>query len=277
MKKIIVGVSFCCLAVVLFLSRYLIAIGYRGATLHHIDTPKRLTAKIACLSVLIFLATGSPGYALRMTKMPKEAQISTNAAPIMRTISLKLPLRQPEFHWTFMHRAEFLAGRLVLRIIRSGKTNEIVIFADGQMREGWDPISLPANLKAGEIYFGFISSRQFETAPNDQLELELIVKQDLNGIGPAQTGILPAGLYKSHGVCSGLFDEYLTKIPEELKAVPKETIDKLRKQYEFTAFLENWQWDLRITSEKGWLSPEQQQGYQKILKELQKEDAAAPK
>jgi Tol biopolymer transport system component len=243
-------------------------------TLHHIDVQIGLTAKIACLSVLVFLATGTPGYALRMTKMPKEIQ-SNHAGPGMRTISLKLPLLQPEFHWTFMSRKDFLAGKLVLRIVRSAKTNEIVIFAGGQMGEGWEPISFPKNPKAGEIYFGFKSSREYETAPNDQLELELNVKQDLSGIGPAQTGILPAGTYKSHGAYSGLMDEY--KIPEEFKTVPKETIDKLRQQMEFTAFLENWQeqWDLRITSDKGWLSPEQQHGYEVLLKQMRKDDGVA--
>jgi hypothetical protein len=228
------------------------------------------------ISFLLLLATATVCSALHMTKMPKESQ-SNDPQPRMRSLSLKLPLRQPEFHWTFMRRAELLAGKLVLRIGRSGKTNEIVIFSAGQMSEGWEPISLPPNPKAGDIYFGFKSSKKYETAPNDQIELELNVTQDLNGIGPVQTGILPAGLYKTHGSYSGLMDEY--KIPDALKAVPPETIDKLRKQLEFTAFLENWQeqWDLRITSEKGWLSPEEQQEYEKGVKAMEKEDAAAPK
>jgi len=59
---------------------------------------------------------------------------------------------------------------------------------------------------------------------------------------------------ETDGDYSGLLDGY--KIPEQFKAFPKETIDKLRKQFEFKAFLESWQeqWDLRITSGQGWLS-----------------------
>jgi hypothetical protein len=38
------------------------------------------------------------------------------------------------------------------------------------------------------------------------LELELRVKQDLSGIGPMQSGVLPAGLFKAPGPYSGLID-----------------------------------------------------------------------
>jgi hypothetical protein len=49
--------------------------------------------------------------------------------------------------------------------------------------------------------------------------------------------------------------------------------------YEFVAFLETWQeqWDLRITSEDGWLPPEQRQQYQNMLEKMPKEDGAAKK
>jgi hypothetical protein len=211
-----------------------------------------------------------------MTKMPQEMQ-STNTEPQMRTISLKLPLRQAEFHWTFMSREELLAGKLVLRVTRNGKTNEIMIFENGQMREGWEAMSLPNNPKAGEIYFGFKSSKKYATAPNDQLELELQVKQDLSGIGPLQKGILPAGSYKARGTYSGLLDEY--KMPDQLKEAPKQTVDKLRQALEFTAFLENWQeqWDLHITSEEGWLPQEQGQQYKQMLEKMRKEDESGKK
>ena len=235
---------------------------------YHRDALIRLTGNMSCLSVLLVLAAVSPAYALRMTKMPKTLQ-TTNAEPRMRTISLKLPLRQAEFHWTFLSREALLAGRLVLRIIRNASTNEIVIFEGGQMRAGWEAMSLP-NPKAGEIYFGFKSSQKYATAPNDRLELELQVKQDLKGIGPVQKGVLPAGTYKARGTYSGLLDEY--KISDQLKRAPKETISKLRQVYEFTAFLENWQeqWDLRITSEEGWLSPGQAQQYQQMRERMPK-------
>ncbi len=243
--------------------------------LHHSETLIRFTARMSCLSILMLLAAGSPAYALRMSKMPQALQ-TTNAEPLMRTLSLKLPLRQAEFHWTFMSREALLKGKLALRIARSGRTNEIVIFESGQMREGWEPMSLP-NPKAGEIYFGFKSSRKYATAPNDRLELELQVKQDLSGIGPVQKGVLRAGSYKARGTYSGLMDEY--KVPDQLKAASKETISKLRAATEFTAFLENWQdqWDLRITSEEGWLSPEQADQYRQMRQKMPKEDDGANK
>jgi hypothetical protein len=99
--------------------------------------------------------------------------------------------------------------------------------------------------------------------------LELLVKQDLNGIGPDQRGILPAGSYKARGTYSGLLDEF--KVPDQIKAAPEETISKLREAYDFAAFLENWQdqWDLRITGEDGW-----QQNRQMLEKTLKKDGAA---
>ena len=244
-------------------------------TMQHTGILLRLRGKRICLAALILLAAAAPGYALRMTAMPKEL-CSTNKEPHMRVISLKLPLRQPEFHWTFMSRRELLAGKLVLRIIRTGQTNEIVIFEGGQLREGWEPISLQ-NPKAGEIYFGFKSARKYPTAPDDQLQLELRVTQDLQGIGPTETGVLPAGLYKARGTYAGLIDEY--KTPEQLKNVPQATLAKLRQAYEFTAFLENWQeqWDLRITGEQGWLPASQRQRFQQMLERSGKENAAGEK
>ncbi len=47
------------------------------------------------------------------------------------------------------------------------------------------------------------------------MELELTVTKDLAGVGGLQTGILPAGKYKSEGTYSGLIDEYNTTLLEE--------------------------------------------------------------
>jgi hypothetical protein len=207
--------------------------------------------------------------------MPKELQ-TTTVEPRMRTISLKLPLSQPVFHWTFQSKENLLAGKLMLRINRSGKTIDIVIFENGQMSEDWEPLALP-NSKAGEIYFGFQSSKQYRTAPDDKIEIELYVKDDLDGIGPLETGILPAGTYKAQGIYSGLLDEY--KVPAQSKDLPKETLDKLREMYEFRAYLENWksQWPLRITGDEGWIPAEQRQQMKKMLEQVRKEDETASK
>ena len=234
------------------------------------------TLKTCTLAVAIVLMAATSADALRMTKMPKELQ-TTTIEPRMRTISLKLPLRQPVFHWTFQSKKDLLAGKLVLLINRNEKTTEIVIFENGIVSEGWEPITLPASPKAGEVYFGFQSSKKYATASNDKLTVELYVKEDLDGIGPLETGILPAGTYKAQGTYSGLLDEY--NVPDQLKDVPKETLDKLRKAYEFKAFLENWksQWTLKITGDKGWLPDKQRQQMKSMLKQLQKKEAADSK
>ena len=181
------------------------------------------------------------------------------------------------FHWTFQSKKDLLAGKLIIRIKRNGKTTEIVIFENGHMTEGWEPMPIPVQPKAGEIYFGFLSSKKYRTAPNDKLEIELYVKQDLDGIGPLETGILPAGTYKAQGVYSGLLDEY--KVTDQLKGLPKETLDNLRKVYEFKAFLENWssQWSLKITDDQGWLPDEQRQQMKKMIEQMRKENERAKK
>ena len=48
-------------------------------------------------------------FAMETVEMPKEMQTQIKE-PRGRTISLKLPLLQPEFHWTFMSRDDFLSG-----------------------------------------------------------------------------------------------------------------------------------------------------------------------
>ena len=158
-----------------------------------------------------------------------------------------------------------------MRITRNGQTAEIIICENGQFSEGWEPLSLPPNPKAGELYFGFQSATKYATSPDDQLEIELHVAKDLDGIGADQTGILPAGIYKAKGTYSGLLDEY--KAPASLT---KELADKMRKMYEFKAFLENWreQWDLRITSDEGWMPSKGREEYDKMMEKLKKEDAA---
>ncbi len=235
-----------------------------------------LTFKFCVLAFAIVLMLGTSAEALHMTKMPKELQTAI-VEPCMRTIVLKLPLRQPVFHWRFQSKKDLLAGKLLFRISRNEKTTEIVIFENGRMSEGWEPMALPDQTKNGEIYFGFQSSEKFATAPNDTLAIELIVKEDLAGIGSLQTGVLPAGTYKAQGSYSGLLDEY--QVFEQMKNIPKETLEKLRKSYEHKAFLENWesQWPLRITGNKGWLPADQRQPVERMLEQMRKEEEATKK
>jgi len=221
--------------------------------------------RICWLAIAVTFVLAVPAFSLQMTDMSRNMPTKVKE-PRERAISLKLPLLQPRFHWTFMSREDFLSGELVLHIIREGRSNNITIFENGKLSDGWEAMPITGPRK-GEIYFGFISTRKYLTAPGDKLELELTVTKDLAGIGAIQTGILPAGKYKSRGTYSGLVDEYDTssfaerwaKEGKKSPAEQEELLNKLRAMCEHKAFLESWknQWSLKITSEKGWLSDKQ--------------------
>jgi hypothetical protein len=233
--------------------------------------------KIYLLTLAALCVLAVPVFALRMTEMPEEIQTKIKD-PRDRAISLKLPLLQPNFHWTFMSRDDFLSGKLLLRIIQEEEISEIIIFENGQFTEGWEAMSLPPAPERGEIYFGFISTVKYMTAPDDKLEIELTVKKDLQGIGAMQAGMLPAGIYKSKGTYSGLIDEYDTSAIEarlteqsRLSADEQETLlNRLCSMYENKAFLESWedQWPLKITSQTGWLPEEQAKAVTAMVENL---------
>jgi hypothetical protein len=228
------------------------------------------SSKILFLTVIIVMVSGNTVKALYMSKKGGDIQTAI-AGPQMRKISLKLPLKQPMFHWTFMNKEDFLAGKLVLRIKRGDEISEINIFENGEILKGWKAMPFD-NPKAGEIYFAFESSQKYATEPNDILEIELHVVKDLDGIGDLQTGILSKGIYKAQGAYSMLVDNY--KLPEGVKELPKEILAELKEMYEFKAFLENWkqQWNLIITGQEGWVAPEQRKSIEKLYEQLKKEE-----
>jgi hypothetical protein len=233
--------------------------------------------KIYWLAFAVTFLLAVPVFSLHMTDMPQNIQTKIQE-PRERAISLKLPLLQPTFHWTFMSRADFLSGKLILRIVRNSQSSEIVIFENGQFTDGWEAMPLPTAPGKGEIYFGFMSTRTYLTAPGDKLELELTVTKNLPGIGALQTGILPAGKYTSKGTYSGLIDEYDTtllakELAKEGKKTPAEQealLDKMRQIYNYKAFLESWtdQWPLKITGEKGWLPDKKASAYKAMFEKL---------
>ena len=153
--------------------------------------------KMYWLALAVTFVPAVTVFSLHMTDMPQN-MLTVVKEPRERAIDLKLPLLQPRFHWTFMSREGFLSGKLVLRIIREEQSNDIVIFENGKLSDGWEAMPVTGPRK-GEIYFGFRSTRKYLTAPGDKLELELTVTKDLDGIGAVQTGILPAGKYQSRG------------------------------------------------------------------------------
>lgn len=198
---------------------------------------------------------------------PLAALRSVSSEPIERTLSIKLPLLQPRFHWTFYRQVDLLAGKLSLRIIRNQQTQEIVIFQDGKFSEGWTSMPFPQP-KVGEVYFSFQSSHKYLTTPSDRLEIELEVVQDLDGIGALQTGYLPAGRYRSSGTYDLVTDEY--EVPEAFKSMPPEVVEKMRENLQFKAMVETWDtsWPLVITGEQGWLEGEQREVLLKTLERL---------
>ncbi|MBT5927981.1 MAG: hypothetical protein HOH33_15345 [Verrucomicrobia bacterium] len=235
--------------------------------MNHQKTIKSSNQIFITLFVLSLAILPSDGFALDTVKMPEISQ-TKKTEPLLRRLHLKLPLSQPMFHWTFLSKDKFLAGRLVLHITRSSETKSLTIFEYGRFMDGWKSINFP-NPKAGEIYFGFESTKKHLTAPGDRIRLELWVMKDLKGIGAWQSGILLEGNYKTEGEYSGLLDEFI--VPEAFSKLPEETISKIREQVEFKAFMENWnpQWSLKITEEEGWLNAVERKQMEQLIKTIE--------
>ena len=179
----------------------------------------RFSAKI-----LLICALGLPNAAhgLQFRRPPLQSNV---AEPVARRIHLKLPLQHVRFHWRFMSREDLLSGKLVLRIKRGDLTNEIVIFENGAFAPGWEPFPISAG--PGEIYFGFRSTTTFLTAPDDELEVELLALKDLAGIGALQTGVLAAGTYRAKGTYFGLQDDFDSSQPMSAAQLIEKTLDLL--------------------------------------------------
>ena len=239
------------------------------------------------LLVLVCFAMQWAG-ALNMTNTMEQCPVSRE--PVARKISLKLPIRQEEFHWRLMKKDELLAGNLLLTIERNGKKQQMTIFENGTFMEGWSsPEESQANgtqdpmVKPGEIYFLFKSEKRYETAPGDTVELTLTAKSDLEGIGPMCAGVLPKGEYKAKGTYSLLVDKFQVA-PEIIKEVPKERLDAFCKlmseNASNTAFLENWQdqWNIKVTSNPGWLhlTPEQVKQRKDGLEQMKQTGGISP-
>ena len=130
---------------------------------------------------------------------PRPQLETTITEPVARHIYLKIPLAGVRFHWCFMNRDELLSGKLTLEVRRGDTTNEIVIFEGGAITPGWETPLLGSPCGEESFYFLFFSTTRYLTAPGDELEAELIVQEDLEGIGAYQTGILEAGTYRTAG------------------------------------------------------------------------------
>lgn len=205
-----------------------------------------------------------------MDQFFKTTQSSPEPRP--RFLTVQLPLLHLMLQWSFDSRADFLAGKLLLRITRANQVDEYIIFADGILSAGWEPMPRPQS-GAGEIYFGFQSQQKVMTASGDQLEMELHVVKDLDVMGNLHTGILPAGLYRAQGTYALLTDE--GEVPEAFQSMPQEIVDKMRERMSFRAMTGNWQayWPLEITSDQGWLEGAQREQMKQLMEMTEKLNA----
>lgn len=213
---------------------------------------------------LALLLSLNPAYALNTIYLPAELQ-SPNANPVPRTLYLKLPLQQADSDWVFTNTDDVLAGGLELRIIRNNQVVEdIIIFSQGVFAKGWYPILPPVPTAPHAMYFGFMSTIPYKTAPGDKLVLRFEVAKPLKGIGPNSSGLLPRGLYVSSGGYSGLVDtfditkteQYKNIVQSRLSVEDKQAIiQELHGLYNKKAFMNAWteQWSLSITTNSGWL------------------------
>ncbi|MFC1764606.1 sigma-70 family RNA polymerase sigma factor [Planctomycetota bacterium] len=209
-----------------------------------------------------------------MDKLVKTTQ--TSPEPRQRKLRVQLPLPTSMMQWTFYSRKDFLAGSLLVRITRANQVKEFVVFKNGILSDGWEPVPFPVP-NAGEIYIGFQSSGKIWTATGDRLEIELHAVKDLDGIGELQTGILPAGIYHAAGTYALLMDE--GDVPEAFQSMPQEVVEKMREQMSFLAVTGIWEttWPLEITNDQGWLEGEQRESHIKMMERLKSQEAIISK
>ncbi len=231
---------------------------------------------------LLICALGLPtaAHGLQFRRPPRQSKV---AEPVARHIQLKLPLAGIQFHWCFMNRDELLSGKLTLEVRRGDTTNEIVIFEGGVITPGWET-PLSGSPCGEDFYFWFFSTTRYLTAPGDELKVELIVQEDVEGIGGYQTGILEAGTYRTAGTYYSLRDgpdlpetsvrpseaEFTDSMiqagntQEEIEAALRGRRKALSTQartpnvFGPVAALGCWEnpWPLKITYHEGWMSPE---------------------
>jgi len=156
-----------------------------------------------------------------------------------RHIYFKLPLQQPQFHWTFLEKNKFFEGELKLIITTPEQTKrEILVFKDGVLSENWRPISKA--IYPNSVNFAFHSQKQYLVSEMDKVQIILKNKNDVKGIGADSKGILKAGTY----ISTSQFDIFHLE-------------ERTGKKDRF-AFLvkDQWHtlWTMEKTSDKGWMA-----------------------
>lgn len=220
-----------------------------------------LCIALGFVSLVLF---DSNAWALKADLLPKTFQ-TTNEALTPRTLALKLPIQGIEYHWIFTDPKVLLSGKLILSITHSnGKIDNIIIFNNGKLDPNWTTLQVPAQIKG--MYFEFVSKNQYLTAPNDKLDLALIVKKPLAGVGPCIRGTLQPGTYTSSGIYSGLTDNpdlSKTKIGQFAAKMSPKARQQLLQMLNNRAFLQTWyqQWPLQDVTNQGWLAGNNRASY----------------
>lgn len=161
-----------------------------------------------------------------------------------RTLYFKLPIEGVRFHWRFLDPDAFLSGELTIRIINKGRDQTLVVFRDGKIQDGWEMIGDESPSKA--FYFGFSTTRRYQSRADDSLIITLKAPKDLLGQGPFSEGVLAAGVWQMSGSYSSIYGRTWNPI-DWLVLFGEPPV----------AFMECWAgvWPITITKTEGWKGP----------------------
>lgn len=173
-----------------------------------------------------------------VTETNNTNSVKNDEGKFKRCIYVKLPLKQPEYHWIFTEKDKFLQSKLLLNITTNNGIQNLSLLDHGKLSENWEILN-DGEYEDNEMYFGFNSKNQFIISETDKVELILKTNQDIKGKGADAKGILKSGTYKSTGKFSIYDTEKYDAGEDECGFLTKD----------------NWNnhWKLDITSNKGWM------------------------
>lgn len=171
----------------------------------------------------------------------QESSLQThNKQPVLRTVTVQLPLKNVLVQWMFTDVEALMASHLTLFI-----NDQRYVILDGQgLTSDWLDLSIQQEQTLG-IYFQFRSRIKLLTAPRDRLRLEWVVPRAIAGEGVCVQGIVPAGTYRAKAKFSLLTDN--PEIESSAYAaiigtldVPTQEKEKLLESVRYKAFAEKW-------------------------------------
>ncbi|MCW5589424.1 MAG: hypothetical protein KIT27_07130 [Legionellales bacterium] len=208
-------------------------------------------------SCLFFISSAC---ALHRSTLPETLQSHTTQP---RYLLVTLPLLQTDA-WIFTNRHTVLAGKLILTLQHEQSQQSITIFENGHFTQHWHDLPLGKKANPHTMNFKFISTQKYLTAPTDKLYLTLILNDAAFGQSEFFSGMVPAGIYHSQGIYSGLTatpnlqHTAIHALIQQLGKTPQQR-QQLLHSLDHKAFLANWQpqWAIKMVNQHGWLSPPQ--------------------